>query len=209
MAMLAHFISCKMLHFWSHKTCNHANYATMLSSCCCHGDNRDFLKLVTSFVIRGYTLRVPAYMVEFTRAHADLAIKEKPSYLALLEGSSSLALGRLRPFFLGLLFPPLSVHKTSKITRSKAAVPGGGTFSNLPAAHSWTLSHLKALREICSALYSFHNNVRNKCRKMRNKALCYVSLRRKLHRRISGLKLNGTQGLLSRSTCAVRCTLRC
>lgn len=37
---------------------------------------------------------------------------------------------------------------------------------------------------------------------MRNKALCYVSLRRNLHRRTSGLKLNGTGGLL------VRCTPR-
>lgn len=67
----------------------------------------------------------------------NLAIKQKPSYLALLAGSSSPAPGRLWPFFFpGLLFHPLSVHKTSKITRSKAAAPGGGTFSNLPAAHS-------------------------------------------------------------------------
>lgn len=112
-------------------------------------------------------------------------------------------------FFKICFFPLLSVYKTSEITRTKAAVPGGRTFSNLPAARSWTLSHLKALREICSALYSFHNNVRNKRRKMRNKALCYVSLRRKLHLRISGLKLNSTRGLLSQSTCTVRCTPRC
>lgn len=71
----------------------------MLSSCC-HGNNRDFLKLVTSLLIKGYTqYRAPAYVVEFTRTHANLTIKEKPSHLALLESSSSSALRRLAIFF--------------------------------------------------------------------------------------------------------------
>lgn len=95
--------------------------------------------------------------------------------------------------------PP--VHKTSKITRATAAEPGGEHFP-IYQQHIHEHSHLKALREISSPLYSFHNNVRNKCCEMRNKALCYVSLRRKLHRRTSGLKLNGAGGLL------VRCTPR-
>lgn len=76
-------------------------------------------------------------------------------------------------FFSSFFFPPLpafhhtTAWKTSKITRMKAAMPGGGTISNLPAAHSWTLSHLKVLGEIYSTVYSFHNNVRNNCHGMR------------------------------------------
>lgn len=62
-------------------------------------------------------------MVEFTHAHANLTVKEKPSYL--VQQSSP---GTTPAIFLGLLFPPLSVHKTSKLTRSKAAVPGGEHF---------------------------------------------------------------------------------
>ena len=42
-----------------------------------------------------------------------------------------------------------------------------GTISNLPAAHSWALSHLKVLGEICASIYSFRENVRNNCPKMR------------------------------------------
>lgn len=136
--------------------------------------------------MRGYTLRTtPAYAEEFTR-HA-------PTWQSV------------RPWdnpghFFRFAFPPPPVHQTSKITRAKAAAPGGEHFP-IYQQHIHEHSHIKALREICSPLYSFHNNVRNKCREMRNKALCYVSLRRKLHRRISGLKLNGAGGLL------VRCTL--
>lgn len=179
----------------------------MLSSCC-HGNNRHFPK---HFWLRDIRYIRSQRVWWNSTVHTSTWQSKKRYHIspcwkaaAVQQRSNS---GYF--FFLGLLFHLLSVHKTSKITRSKAAVPGGGTFSNLPAAHSWTLSHLKALREICSALYSFHNNVRNKCRKMRNKALCYVSLRRKLHRRISDLKLNGTRGLLSWSTCTIRCTPRC
>lgn len=75
-----------------------------------------------------------------------------------------------------------------------------GTISNLPAAHSWALSHLKVLREICAPIYSFCKNVQNNNRpEMRNQALCYISLiwRRNCHLRgkITGSKLNGTQWL--------------
>lgn len=143
-----------------------------------------------------------------------IIIKKKNPYCTLLEpfkhsGPRTIIKRRFFDLLFSLFFlSPRLQYKQHYTNEGSDALRG--TISNLPAAHSWALSHLKVLGEICASIYSFRENVRNNCPEMRKSS--------SLLRFIGGVavssqgffsffflpKLNSTPTALPRRACALK-----